>query len=391
VSSLLVHPVPVPLIVSPPSLACYFYLSVSASDSTAVRVLTPDNFDDVVGKDVPVLVEFFAPWCGHCKSLAPEYELAAQAFSKLQDRGIIASVDADAHRSLGSRFDVKGFPTLKYFPAGSQEGEAYSGGRTAVDIVNFMNEKVGTNARIATPRSAVVDLDPSNFDKIVMDETKDVLVEFFAPWCGHCKRLAPDYETAALSLEGEDDVVVAKVDADKHKELGSRFGVTGYPTLKWFPKSNKAGEEYNGGRSPSDFVSFFNEKSGTERTVGGDFLDSAGRIPELDEMVSEFLEAADSARADILQRAEALVKEFTTGSRQHRHAAFARFYPLTMKKIVGGMTDYAEKESARLGRMLNTSGKVTPQARAGLAKRKNIVARFLDKIAGSEDENKQEL
>jgi protein disulfide-isomerase-like protein len=195
----------------------------------------------VVGKGVGVFVEFFAPWCGHCKSLAPEYELVAQAFSKYKNQAVIASVDADAHRELGKRFEIKGFPSLRWFPAGSLTPESYNGGRTAAAIVDYVNEKAGSNARLVTKATSVVVLDESNFDAVVLDNTKDVLVEFYAPWCGHCKKLAPDYEVAAASLAGENGVVVASVDADKHKSLGERFGVTGFPTLKFFPKVSKGG------------------------------------------------------------------------------------------------------------------------------------------------------
>jgi protein disulfide-isomerase-like protein len=206
-----------------------------------VTILTPENFDEVVGKGVGVFVEFFAPWCGHCKSLAPEYELVAQAFSKYKNQAVIASVDADAHRELGKRFEIKGFPSLRWFPAGSLTPESYNGGRTAAAIVDYVNEKAGSNARLVTKATSVVVLDESNFDAVVLDNTKDVLVEFYAPWCGHCKKLAPDYEVAAASLAGENGVVVASVDADKHKSLGERFGVTGFPTLKFFPKVSKGG------------------------------------------------------------------------------------------------------------------------------------------------------
>lgn len=119
--------------------------------------------------------------CGHCKNLAPAYEEVADAFEKV-DNVVIANVDADAHKELGSRFGVRGFPTLKFFPAGSTEPEDYSGGRSASDIVTYVNNKAGTRARIKQVPTAVTVLDPTNFDGIVLDETKDVLVEFYAPW-----------------------------------------------------------------------------------------------------------------------------------------------------------------------------------------------------------------
>ena len=94
------------------SLLCF---AVSAADAgtTAVKILDESNFDSVVGQSQGVFVEFFAPWCGHCKSLAPEYEIAAAAFKPFGASAIIASVDADAHKALGTRFGVKGFPTVR--------------------------------------------------------------------------------------------------------------------------------------------------------------------------------------------------------------------------------------------------------------------------------------
>ncbi|CRK28765.1 hypothetical protein BN1723_018361, partial [Verticillium longisporum] len=92
---------------------------------------------------------------------------------------------------------------------------------------------LGALAATAAAKSAVIDLIPSNFDKVVLKSGKPTLVEFFAPWCGHCKTLAPVYEELALAFENsKDKVQIAKVDADAQKELGKRFGIQGFPTLK---------------------------------------------------------------------------------------------------------------------------------------------------------------
>jgi len=86
----------------------------------------------------------------------------------------------------------------------------------------------------------VVDLDSSNFDRYI-DGSRYAFVEFFAPWCGHCKSLAPEYEIVGEVFAKEKSVLIAKVDADQHKELAARFDVHGYPTLKFFPKGTKKG------------------------------------------------------------------------------------------------------------------------------------------------------
>jgi len=333
-----------------------------------VVVLTPDNFDSVVGNDKGAFVEFYAPWCGHCKKLAPDYEIVGDSFAGV-DGVVVAKVDADEHKTLASRFEVKGFPTLKWFPKGSLTPEDYNGGRSIEDITTFIENKAGVKSKAPKkPASAVIILTPSNFDEIVNDATKDVLVEFYAPWCGHCKKLAPDYEIIAKAYENEPDVVIANIDADAHKEIAGRFEVTGFPTIKWFPKNNKEGERYDGPRDIDAFISFINRNAGTFRDKSGKLTSEAGLIPSLEELVDKFVLAPSES---FLKQAEALIADLVGEA-----AVNGKYYIKVLSSVLTNK-DFASKEVDRLQKLV-TSGSVSPKKVDEFTKRINILKSFTD-------------
>jgi protein disulfide-isomerase A6 len=115
---------------------------------------------------------------------------------------------------------------------------------------------------IVSAASAVLDLLPSNFDDIAINSGKFTLVEFFAPWCGHCKNLAPVYEELAQTFAFSDKVQIAKVDADEHRELGKTYKIQGFPTIKYFDGKSSEVKEYDGGRDIESLTAFVTEKSG---------------------------------------------------------------------------------------------------------------------------------
>jgi len=115
-----------------------------------VAVVVAHNYQEVViDNDKDVLVEFYAPWCGHCKALAPKYEKLAALYADDADfasKVTIAKVDATANDVPE---EIQGFPTIKLFPAGSKDSPVdYSGSRTIEDLANFIrdNGKHGVDA-----------------------------------------------------------------------------------------------------------------------------------------------------------------------------------------------------------------------------------------------------
>lgn len=108
----------------------------------------------------------------------------------------------------------------------------------------------------------VVHLNAQNFDTVV-DGSRNVLVKFEASWCGPCKRIAPILDIvvreAFSNLNG--DTVIAAIDADEEREIGDRFEIDAFPTIKLFLKGRPQEEaiDFTGERTPQGFVSFIKE------------------------------------------------------------------------------------------------------------------------------------
>ncbi|XP_042482725.1 protein disulfide isomerase-like 2-3 [Macadamia integrifolia] len=239
--------------------------SVSAlyGPSSPVLQLTPSNFESkVLNSNRIVLVEFFAPWCGHCQALTPIWEKAATV---LKGVATVAALDADAHKSLAQEYGIRGFPTIKVFAPGKPPVD-YQGARDVKPIVEFalqqikgllkerLNGKTAGESSEKSEPSASVELTSRNFDEMVV-KSKDLwIVEFFAPWCGHCKKLAPEWKKAAKNLKGK--VKLGHVDCDSEKSLMNRFKVQGFPTILVFGADKDSPIPYEGARVAAALEAF---------------------------------------------------------------------------------------------------------------------------------------
>lgn len=247
--------------------------------SAVVQVGANDFDKEVLKYPGIVVVEFYAPWCGHCKQLTPEYEKAAKV---LQGVVKIVAVDATAHESLAQKYQVQGFPTLKVFGADKKKPVDYQGQRTSDAIISEAmksanqlvkdrksgkakpapagsssgGEKEEKKPKSKGSKSAVIELTEANFDALVLESNDHWLVEFYAPWCGHCKALAPEWKAAAGRL-ASDNVKLGAVDATVATNLASKYGIKGFPTIKLFAAGPKgAPVDYSGPRQADGIVDF---------------------------------------------------------------------------------------------------------------------------------------
>ena len=449
-----------------------------------VVVGTKDNFENLISKDELTFVKFYAPWCGHCKKMAPDFQKAA---TELKGKAVLVDLDATEAKELATKYEVRGFPTLKLFSKGEVIAD-YSGGRSTEDMVKYIerallpsftkledekavktfveensgkvmvfgssldkfafefkkvsiaihdilpdtiafgtvedasllksitkdteiskdqvviarsdgsvdvytgevdglqkwikagalpsfqelsrenavlyteagkpifilfqdpkkkNEKIvdniqkiadkyrGTDAPLfcwvnavelksfvdhiglgdADPAIAIYDFSndakfifneeysdealaswvekftkgeiaqhmksepvPEKNDEpvyvvvadswkdVVENKDKDVLIEQYAPWCGHCKALAPVLDELATELKDAENIVIAKMDATKN-DAPAAYKASGYPTLHFFAAGSDKGVPYEGGRTKEDFLKFLRENATNKDSI----------------------------------------------------------------------------------------------------------------------------
>lgn len=170
--------------------------------------------------------------------------------------------------------------------------------------------------------------------------------------------------------------MIAKVDAEAEnaRALAKEQGVTGYPTIKFFPAGSTEPEAYAGARSEEAFVEFLNTKTGSHRAVGGGLDNKAGTIAALDKLVADYAPAEkfDKLAAEIQKTAKDLQDKY------------AEYYVKVANKLSENR-EYAEKELARLIKILR-KGSSAPEKVDDIISRSNILRGF----AGDEKEGKKD-
>ncbi|KAF8984315.1 hypothetical protein BGZ46_008294 [Entomortierella lignicola] len=237
--------------------------SSSAQASAASKNLVESDFDTYVAEGA-TFVKFYSPECAHSQKLAPIWEQAAVDHKDWKrTRGYkFAEVDCLAQAGLCEDHDIVTYPTTLLFYKGKVVNK-FTQRKTAEKLKTFIEntsseyinvpegvspEEVGEVK--VNPYGSVINLDSESYYRRI--SYGPWLVEYYAPWCGHCKALAPIWVDLGERLIGKANV--AKVDCTKNEEICAKQRVPGYPTIKLHQHGNAV--EYNKHRITEHIADF---------------------------------------------------------------------------------------------------------------------------------------
>uniref|UniRef100_A0A915CMW4 DnaJ homolog subfamily C member 10 n=1 Tax=Ditylenchus dipsaci TaxID=166011 RepID=A0A915CMW4_9BILA len=197
---------------------------IEESLNPSVNQLTHDSFQELVHnrpKGHVVVVDFYVSWCGPCQQLAPEFRKVARQFRETSSPVTFGMVDCEAQRPLCLENGIRGYPAIRLeYP------------------VNWWRDQRSMHTWVSEYLPSLVERISDDFNGRVLSSKTPYLVDFFAPWCGHCVTFAPVFEQIAKQLEGE--IQLAKVDCDRSPYICQQASVQAYPSIRFYGGEGEA-------------------------------------------------------------------------------------------------------------------------------------------------------
>ncbi|KAE8348226.1 protein disulfide-isomerase [Aspergillus coremiiformis] len=238
---------------------------VKTASTPLVGELGPETYSGYITAGIP-LAYIFSETKEEREKFAEEFKPIAE-----KHKGAINIVTIDA-KMFGAHagnlnLDPSKFPAFAIQDPEKNTKYPYDQSKElkAKDIAEFIQDVLDGNVESSiksegipeTQEGPVTVVVAHSYKELVIENDKDVLLEFYAPWCGHCKALAPKYEELAGLYKDIPEVIIAKIDATANDVPDS---ITGFPTIKLYPAGAKDSPvEYEGSRTVEDLTNFVKE------------------------------------------------------------------------------------------------------------------------------------
>jgi len=249
----------------------------------SVKTLTDSTFQDFIKENERVLVEFYAPWCGHCQQLEPQYNQAADALRMEGAKTVLAKVDATAETALAQQYQVQSYPTLKYFVGGGDPVE-YDGPREATGIAEWLRkrEKPAVEEMKESEVEAFIQktLDADAFAIVAHVKKKSArskaffkAAEVLVDHKGAKLRFAAVWLPKAADPKKDAKLVMSRPLKDDAKHLDFAGSWTDIALAKWIKQSTYAlvGDAFSADKYSGEAV----QETGAKGSVVGTFDDEA--------------------------------------------------------------------------------------------------------------------
>ena len=231
-------------------------------------ILTKDNFETVIAENKYVFVKFYAPWCGHCKKMAPDYNELAIKYQK-EGSVVIAKLDATVEGEVGTKHNVKGFPTLKLFISGNPID--YTNQRDLDAMDSWLQKKINQSLKVLSTEDEVNNyMKKELFVGLISSESNDETIEAFSSVCANfdsidCVRIDNSFKSK-FNITNDLSLIVYKTTDEGSKILSKNLSFTNmnefidfhrFDTVSQF---NQATAEYIFGKEKVAFFIFNDNK-----------------------------------------------------------------------------------------------------------------------------------
>jgi len=260
--------------------------STKGDGKTARTVLDSTNFEATVKKGY-TFVKFYAPWCGHCKEMAPDWNDLANYYFEKPITGVdltIAEVDCVDSTSTCIDEGIDGYPTIKLYKDGNVNAD-YFFARTLDRMKRFLSDKLIDMDQIEPNTIGVYTLNDLIFTRFIeKSDNVPVLVKYYVPWCDHCKAFREVFDELAIKfmMEESEEIKFAEVNCMDNDSLDTctEEGVDGFPAVHLY-KQGVLEDIFDGERTVDELSNFVWQTVDPSRVEHNDAMDDMLNLASL--------------------------------------------------------------------------------------------------------------